>query len=428
MRHLSLAVASFTVAAMVMAAPNAWAQSDADARIKALEQQLELLKQELELLKQDQAETKARADEAQTTADEVKESVAASQPLVSSGNSGVKLAISGQINRAVNVANDGDTTKAYFVDNDVSNSRFRLVGTANLDDATTLGTKIELGISPNNSSNVSQDNEDAGDTFDERVVEVFARNDSYGQLSLGKGSTASDNTAEYDLSLVAGPIMYSGVADIVGGLRFTDGNNLSDIRVDDAFFNFDGLGRKDRVLYDTPVFGPGLQLSTSAASDQRYDLALNWGGDYGDWSGVEFGDFVTLGAIAISDPNEDDVNYRLDGSFSVLHDPTGLSLTLAAGGESVDNGENPLNLYAKAGWDTEFFDFGATGFGLDVTRATDICFDCDTGYSLGLAGVQTLDEWGVELYTQFRWFTIDTDTTDSLDDIYVMTAGTRVKF
>ena len=35
---------------------------------------------------------------------------------------------------------------------------------------------------------------------------------------LGKGSSATDNVAEYDLSGID-VIMYAGVADIIGGLR-----------------------------------------------------------------------------------------------------------------------------------------------------------------------------------------------------------------
>ena len=39
----------------------------------------------------------------------------------------VKVTLSGQINRAINVVDDGKDTDAFFVDNDASNSRFRLV-------------------------------------------------------------------------------------------------------------------------------------------------------------------------------------------------------------------------------------------------------------------------------------------------------------
>ena len=104
----------------------------------------------------------------------------------------VKLAISGQVNRAVNLANDGDKTKAYFVDNDVSNTRVRFEGTAAVTDATTLGSTVEVAFSPNNSYDVSQDNESADDFTDVRKADIWARNDAYGRLLFGKGAAAAD--------------------------------------------------------------------------------------------------------------------------------------------------------------------------------------------------------------------------------------------
>lgn len=421
---------------------SASAQMTTDQRVKLLEEQLKIVLQELQAVKGELAATRADAERAETTAQaaqdqavqvkQAQDAAAKSQedagPVVTSGNPKVKLAISGQINRAVNIVNDGDDTDAFFVDNDVSNSRVRFVGTGDMGGGTTLGTVVEVAISPNNSYDVSQDNEDAGDFFDERKVEIFARNDAYGQFSIGKGATASEDTSEYDLSLVAGPIMYSGVADPLGGMQFTDGDSLSGIAVGDAFFNFDGNGREDRVRYDTPVVGPGIQVSVSADSDNRYDLAATWGGDYGDWSGVEIGDFLTLGAVAISDPNIDDVDYRLNGSASVLHMPTGLSLTFSAGMDESD-GADPYNIYGKLGWDTEIFSFGQTGFGVDFTHSSNVCSDCDDGNSAGFAAVQVVDDWGLELYSQFRWFSLDTEAgVPGTDDIYAVTIGSRAKF
>lgn len=436
---LSAAVA---LALAVSAAP-ADAQTATDERVNALEQQLNQVLQQLQAIQRELEETRAEARRAQDTAQEAQEEAegvrqlqgavaqgrAEGDPLVTSGEPRVKLSISGQINRAVNLANDGEGTDAFFVDNDTSNSRVRFEGTGDLGDGTTLGTRIELAVSPNNSFDVSQDNEESGDFFDQRKVEVFARNDSFGRLSFGKGNMASEDTAEYDLSLVAGPIMYSGVSDIVGGLQFTDGSDLTGITLGGAFTNFDGNGRRDRVLYDSPVFGPGLQVSGAAAAGDRYDLAVTWGGDYGDWTGVQIGDFLTLGALAISDTNADDVDFRLSSSGSILHMPTGLSLTLSAGMDQTDDDENPYNLYGKVAWDTQFFDFGPTGFGVDLTRGNNVCAQCDEGYSAGIAAIQLVEDWGLEFYSQYRWFTLDTEAgAPGTDDLHVFTLGSRAKF
>jgi hypothetical protein len=394
---------------------------------------IQALTSRVDHLEKNTAETQAIAAEAQSTAtqaiDTAQKTATAATPgnVSTGGNDRVKLAISGQVNRAMNLADDGDKTKAYFVDNDVSNTRVRLVGTAAVTDTTTVGSTVEVAFSPNNSYDVSQDNESADDFTDLRRADVWARNDAYGQFSFGKGSAAADDTAEYDLSLVAGPIMYAGIADPVGGLQFTNGSSLTGIAVGDAFFNFDG-DRQNRVRYDTPTFGPGVQLSVSAGDDQRYDAAVTWGGDYGDWTGVEVGPFTTLGALSIRDPNEEDVDWRLAGSFSALHGPTGLSFTVSGGMDETDGGDNPYNLYGKVGWDTSLFDFGPTGFGADATYSENVSGEGDKGISFGLAAIQLIEDYGIEVYAQFRWFDLDTNQVSGVKDIAVGTVGTRVKF
>ncbi len=394
---------------------------------------IEALKSRVDQLERKSTETQNIATEAQSTAEkafDTAEKTSAGQlpdKVITSGQEKIKLAISGQLNRATNIADDGDETKAYFVDNDVSNSRVRFVGTGQVTPETTLGTTVEVAFSPNNSFDVSQDNEEADDFIDLRKVEGSARNDRLGRLLFGKGAAAADDTAEYDLSLVAGPIMYSGVADIAGGLQFVDDGALTGVTVGDAFFNFDG-NRQDRVRYDSPVFGPGVQLAVSAGSDQRYDAALTWGGDYGDWSGVDIGDYSTLGAISIREPNADNVRWRLAGSYSVLHNPTGLSLTVSGGMDSKNRGDDPYNLYGKLGWDTSFFQFGPTGFGVDYTYSQDVSADGDEGMSVGLAAIQLIEDYGTELYAQVRIYDLDRDNANSVDDIVVGTVGTRIKF
>ncbi len=394
---------------------------------------IDTLEDRLDQLEQRSIETQTIAAEAQSTAEDAADTAQRARAgdvpdtVVTSGEDRIKLAISGHINRAVNLVEDGNKTEAFFVDNDTSTSRLRFVGTADVTDETTLGSVIEIAFSPNNSFDVSQDSEESDDFTDLRRVEAWARNDAYGQLLFGKGSAAADDAAEYDLSLVAGPIMYSGVADIVGGIQFTDGTNLTGTTVADAFFNFDGE-RQDRVRYDSPIIGPGLQISASAGADEQYDAAITWGGDYGDWTGVDVGSFTTLGALSFREPNETDVDWRLAGSMSALHNPTGLSATVSGGMEEADTGDNPYNLYGKLAWDTSIFSFGPTGFGVDYTYGENISADGDEGTSFGIAGIQLFEDYSTELYAQFRYFELDENTGPSPDDIIVGTVGARVKF
>jgi hypothetical protein len=390
--------------------------------IKEQQQQLESLQQQLNELKKAATDAQTEAEEAKSVAEEAKMSAQApvEKVVTSGGGERVKLAISGQVNRAVNVVDDGKSTEAYFVDNDNSESRVRFVGTARATDDLTLGSKIELSIAPNKAGEVDQNNQETNNVFDQRWTEVFLDSKRFGKLSLGKGATASYTTAAVDLSQT-GVISYATIADTAGGILFrqTSDDSLTDVRIVDAFNSFDGLSRRNRVRYDTPsVYG--FRLAGSLISDDRYDAALRWGGQgYG---------FKAAGAAAFAYPNQDDTDFQYDGSFSLLHTDTGLNLTLSAGWLERDNQGDAQNLYGKLGWLARFFSFGETAFGVDYTRSLNLPTGRDEGYSVGAAAVQQFDKYGTELYLLYRLHSLDRDVEPSVQDINVVSVGTRVRF
>jgi cell division protein FtsL len=396
--------------------------------IKEQQQQLESLQQQVMQLKKTATDAQAQAKEAKAEANVAKTAVQVkigeldvSRNTIYSSPGKVKLAISGQVNRAVNMVDDGKNTKAYYVDNDVSNSRVRFVGTAKATDDLTLGSRIEVAIAPNESTEVSQGNEDSGNFFDQRWAEVSLDSKRFGKLSLGKGDSASNNSAEVDLSKVD-VVDYASIADIAGGILFREENGddtLTNVSVSDAFKDFDGLSRRNRVRYDTPTFS-GFHLVTSAISNQRYDGSLWWGGQgYG---------FKAAGAVAVAYPNQDDTDLQYDGSFSLLHEATGLNLTLSAGLQERDNQGDAENTYVKVGWLTRFFSFGETAFAVDYTRSLNLPTGRDDGFSVGAAAVQQFEDYGTELYVQYRLYSLDRDADPNVQDINVGTIGARVKF
>ncbi len=348
--------------------------------------------------------------------------------------SGRSLTLSGQINPAFNVVDDGVSTDVFIVDNDTSGTRFRLDADAPLGQ-TRLAATLEIGASPNNSSDISQLVSQSDADFNVRRAEVSFRDDRYGRFALGKGSGAADNTAEYDLSLVAGPIMYAGVADIAGGVIFTDGSDFVNtgtaadpvyLTVGDAFSDFDG-DRLARVRYDSPMFGP-VQGSVSYGQDEQWAAAVTLGGDYGDWSGYTVGDFTLLAAASVYNTDDDTIDYAYAASGSVLYDPLGISLTLSTGGFHLDEGDDPSNLYAKIGWDTSLSALGPTGFGLDYTRGENISSDGSDGTSFGIAAVQKIERFGIDLYGQLRWYELDEPSNPDINNITVGTFGTKFTF
>jgi predicted porin len=438
-------IAPSVLLALAVGAPAAAQQvSTADidrmmAVIEAQQRQIDAMRAELDAMKAAASAAPAAAAPAGPVA--VAEAAPAAPPAVEDrpeaqmveegftwrDRSGRSLTLSGQVNPAFNVVDDGVSTDVFIVDNDTSSSRFRLDADAPLG-PTSLGATIEVGVSPNNSNSVSQREPNVDADFDVRKAEVTFRDDRYGRLQLGQGSSAADDTAEYDLSLVAGPIMYAGVADIAGGILFTDGTEIVDptIAVNEAFFDFDP-GNLARIRYDTPMFGP-VQGGVSFGNGGQWAAAVTLGGDYGDWSGWEVGDFTLLAAASAYDPDEANVDYAYAGSASILHNPTGLSLTLSAGGQEVDAGDNPYNLYGKLGYDTEFWAIGPTGFGIDYTQGHNISGDGDEGTSVGIAAVQRIEAYDIDLYTQARWYSLDSATAPDLKNIFVGTFGTKLTF
>ena len=393
--------------------------------IKAQQQQLEMLQQEVAELKKTTADAQAQAMSAKAVADEMKAaSLVSVEKAVTSGSDKVKLVLSGQINRAMNIVDDGDDTEAYFVDSDASNSKFRLVGTVKVDDDLTIGTRMEMALAPNESSDVSQDNAESGDFFDQRYADLSLESKRFGKVFLGKGDTASNNSAEVDLS-GTDLVQYASIADLAGGMQFVESssNNLTGISVSDAFKDFDGLSRKSRLRYDTPTF-KGAKLATSWISDKRWDAALFWGGKgYGFKAGA-----AAAVAYINTDKNGEDSDYQYDGSFSILHEDTGLNFTLSGGMQEVDRQSDPSNVYAKVGWRTDLVSYGKTSFGIDYAWSDNITTENDDGNSFGIAAVQQFNDYGAELYAQFRNFSLNRDVEPNVEDLNVFTVGTRVKF
>lgn len=389
---------------------------DVESRLEQQQREIEELRKEIDDLKQTTPPPPQHPEYRKEDGEE---------PLTDYLNPDIRLDIAAQVNPALNVAGDGKKTKLYFVDNDTTASRVRFAGVGIFQQGPAVGTTLEVGLSPNNSFDVSQDDETAGDFISVRRAELWVQDERFGRVMFGRGSAAADNTAEFDLTLVGGPIMMSGVSFIAGGLQFVSNDTLTGFTIDDAFFNFDG-DRQNRIRYDSPMLGP-VQLSLSAGSDQRYDAAVTFGGDYDHWTGFEIGPFVTLGAVSVSTPSSSGVDYRVAGSWSMLHQPSGLSLTLSSGVEETTR-KTPYNVYAKLGWDAELVSFGPTGFGVDYTWNENVLANEVEGQSVGVAAIQHLSEYGIELYTQFRWYTLDGTVGPGFDDIYLGTVGTRVRF
>ena len=388
-------------------------------QLASQQKQLEMQEKQFELQKQSLQDLQAKFK----SLDEEKPAIAYVPPdkvITSDGPERIKLSISGHVNRAINVVNDGKETKAYFVDNDNSESRINIVGTGKVNDDLTIGSRLEVSISPNNAAIVSQVDEEAGDFFEQRWAEVSLDSKRFGKLSLGRGYSATYGTGSSDLS-GTNVITTSTISDLAGGMFFrqSSDDSLTDITIRDAFNDFNGLSRKNRLRYDSPKFY-GFNLAMSAISDDRYDAGLYWGGQgYG---------FKAVAAAGIADLSEEDTDFQYSGSFSVLHENTGLNLSMAAGGKRRDVQDDATNYFVKAGWLTDFFSVGKTAFSVDYTKGENLPVEGDDGYSFGIAAVQRFENYGAELYGIFRRYSLDRGTGPDVHDMDVNSIGVRVKF
>ncbi len=232
--------------------------------------------------------------------------------------------------------------------------------------------------------------------------------------------------------------------------------------VGSVFNYFDGLQRNDRIRYDSPIW-EGFQFATSALDGGSFDFAGRFARQYDDfriasglglvaatsmghalpgaygYAGVPAGaGGISLGGTnaAPGAPTVADVSAsgskQIDGSVSVLltsgfnftfagglrdpryHDPTGASLS-------------PYLLFGKIGYQERFFPIGTTAFSIDYAENGDLIFAGDTARAYGIAAVQNIDQFGLELFVSGRYETL-VRTAASYHPIKAMMAGGRVRF
>ena len=403
---------------------------------------------------------------------------------ISSARDTIKVSLSGQVDRALLYGDDGKSNAVRNVDNIISSTRFRLVGEGRVTPETTLGTNLEMELRPNlsNQQTITQNlPQAAGNVFPTvRQAELFVAGLDWGDVRLGFGSTASYLTNEFDLS---GTFIghYVGIAEQDGGLAFRQkgaalvpggaGGKLVlspdgafGPAVSSVFNNFGGLGRDDRIRYDTPVW-EGFQFSTSLVDGGSYDAALRMGRNIGEFrviAAVAAADAThrthtataNLGYAGVpagfpggaslagtnanpSGPSLADVtpngSRHFDGSFSVLHQ-SGLSLTMSGGvrdpryRDPLGKQLSPNLFYTKLGYQHDFFPFGRTAVSVDFAKQDEVIFSGDTAKSYAVALVQNINSTSTELFASAAYQTLNRTLGGSFHPILAAWTGARIRF
>ncbi len=358
---------------------------------------------------------------AQQKALEEKEAgLAAEESAVTSGGNRVKLTLSGQINRGVLFADNGEDSEIFHVDNDNSSTRLRLIGTGQLTDDISVGTQIEVQFESNSTAAISfhQSGPAGPNNFTERKLELYADSLSLGRLWVGQGDTASNGTSEVDLSGTT-VVTYSGIGDMAGGLEFRrDSAGAVGPRITDVFSQMDGLSRDDRLRYDTPSLG-GFKASVSSIDGGAWDLAGRFSGDV---SGTK-----VAGAIAYANASSRQGFEQYNGSVSVLL-PMGINFTAAAGTRDLKRaGDDPVFYYGKLGYTFDATELGSTAVAIDYSKVDDLSVNGDEFTSYGAFLVQNVDKIATELYVGVRNHELDRPV-ENFDDLFAILTGARVKF
>ena len=330
----------------------------------------------------------------------------------------VDFKISGQINRAILGGDNGNDSDVKFVDNDNSSTRFRFTGSNDFDEAWKVGIVWEVQMESNSSADdgidIGQNGDVGGASFTERKIEFYVDHKKLGKISLGQGDTASNSTAEVDLS-GTDVVNYSSIADMAGGFSFRDNDDNVVAFIGDVFSNYDGLSRRDRIRYDSPTFA-GFFASGSYMNGQTWDVALR---SAHEWQG--FGKLAAAIGYVPGD-NQRDPYKQFDGSISFLHN-SGLNLTFSHGMRDFDGGgrDDAKNYYVKLG-----YQIGKWALSVDYTYSENVAQDDDEAKSVGASAVWNVWD-SVQFYGSYRWHELDRDNV-STDDVNAVMIGGRVKF
>ncbi len=329
----------------------------------------------------------------------------------------------GHLDLGIISVDDGFDRNTSLSDNDNSNSRIGLIFKQSLRDGGELRFHFETAIGLTGSSSINGSDNDFDLEYrrtELRKFEIIYETANIGTFSLGQGSIATDGVAEADFS-GTGVIAYSSLQDQAGSQLFRQSDGaLSDIAVGNAFNGFDGA-RRFRLRYDTPKYkGFGLSVSggreilSRGNDDEFYDIGLTYNHDYGAYKVVG-----RLGYSVRGSSEE-----LLLGSAAVLHAPTGLSLAVAGGRQQQGDASYG---YIKAGLQRDWFAFGRTHMSLDYYDGEDFAEAGSSSSSVGLAVVQKVDRFDLEIFASYRSFEYDASGPE-LEDLDVAFVGARWRF
>lgn len=368
------------------------------------------------------------------------------------GNRKVSLTVSGWMNQALLIWDDGQESDAYVVSNGNDLAAINFAGEAKIRPGWKAGYEIELEIISAGSDSVSQSSDDGESALELAQAAIFIESERYGTLTWGFADQASDGAPEMDLS-GAENVAYSAVPDVAGGfgIRFSNGNLSDEITIGALFDNFNG-DTFNIIRYESPEIA-GFVLSASWGEDDMWDVALTYE--------KELGEFEVAAAIAYRENTDSEPDGNggreafdqdtINGSISVIHNPTGLNLTFAAGQRDFNdepNRDEATFYYIKGGINKQWSPLGNTSIYGEYGQFDDVLVGDVTGVTgvdavsgseakvYGFGIVQHIDAAAMQLYAGFRHYEVDLDFTNGgvavagpgVEDFSTVMVGGRIDF
>lgn len=406
------------------------------------------------------------------------------------GNRKVSLTVSGLVNEALLFWDDGSESNVYVGTNEAAQSRFRVLGEAEITKGWKAGYLIEIGVRGARLDRVNQNepttssSNAAADFISTRHSAWWLSSKDYGKLWVGLTSDAADGITEINLANTNhfASANKQNLGD--GGSGFflrrngalldgTGGNpNLKwgNFVVPGGQQGIPGEGhRENLVKYETPTFA-GFTASAAWGEDDFWNIALRYKG--------EGGGFKFAGGIAYTEVGDASKNTWRRGagdteefglSASVLHTETGLYVT-GAYGHLEDDGvadffaaanfdpDNETDYYfIQAGIERKFFPVGKTtifgeywnlerGAGVSI-NSSNVVSALSFGAGTVVSG-STIEGWGIglnqnfseffDLYVLYNHVSLDatsvntatgvTSSVNGLDDFDYVLAGGQIKF
>lgn len=254
----------------------------------------------------------------------------------------------------------------------------------------------------------------------------------FGRFTLGYGRMVSDGLAEQDLSgteivtgadlrLIGGDFAFD---ESVSGLHGPTGRQ---VLLNDVYYGVDGLGRRPRARFDSPVWRD-LQLSASVDTRGAYDWGLRWRRDFagGARAAVAFG-----GASGLKTPRERKGEQWTGGFSLVTKWGTGATMAFSSPDPwrvATDKDRAEFFYYGKVSQTVELFDGMPTSLSLDYGFSQWWRRPGEDVEKYGVAIVQTFRDGAVSAFASLHTADLDEVENSEVDETQTVAAGVSVRF